>query len=38
MIRQMRSSADMTSLDEAATRLGVAGARYNEAMQKLTGR
>jgi aryl-alcohol dehydrogenase-like predicted oxidoreductase len=29
--------ADMTALDEAATRLGVAGARYNEAMQKLTG-
>jgi aryl-alcohol dehydrogenase-like predicted oxidoreductase len=32
------SDADMTALDEAATRLGVAGARYNEAMQKLTGR
>jgi aryl-alcohol dehydrogenase-like predicted oxidoreductase len=32
------SGADMTALDEAATRLGVAGARYNEAMQKLTGR
>jgi hypothetical protein len=32
------SSADMTSLDEAATRLGVAGARYNRAMQQLTGR
>jgi aryl-alcohol dehydrogenase-like predicted oxidoreductase len=31
------SSADMASLNEAATRLGVAGARYNEAMQKLTG-
>ena len=31
------SDADMTALDEAATRLGVAGARYNEAMQKLTG-
>jgi aryl-alcohol dehydrogenase-like predicted oxidoreductase len=31
------SSADIASLDEAATRLGVAGARYNEAMQKLTG-
>ncbi|MDT4986454.1 MAG: hypothetical protein QOI74_548 [Micromonosporaceae bacterium] len=29
--------ADMTALDEAATRIGVAGARYNEAMQKLTG-
>ncbi len=32
------SEADMTALNEAATRLGVAGARYNEAMQKLTGR
>ncbi len=31
------SGADMTALDEAATRLGVAGARYSEAMQKLTG-
>jgi aryl-alcohol dehydrogenase-like predicted oxidoreductase len=31
------SSADMASLDEAATRLGVAGARYNAAMQRLTG-
>jgi aryl-alcohol dehydrogenase-like predicted oxidoreductase len=32
------SGEDMTALDEAATRLGVAGARYNEAMQKLTER
>ncbi len=32
------SGADMTVLDQDATRLGVAGARYNEAMQKLTGR
>ena len=32
------SDADMTALNEAATRVGVAGARYNEAMQKLTGR
>jgi aryl-alcohol dehydrogenase-like predicted oxidoreductase len=31
------SDADKASLDEAATRLGVAGARYNEAMQNLTG-
>ena len=31
------SDADMTALNEAATRVGVAGARYNEAMQKLTG-
>jgi aryl-alcohol dehydrogenase-like predicted oxidoreductase len=31
------SDADMTALSEAATRLGVAGARYNEAMQKMTG-
>jgi aryl-alcohol dehydrogenase-like predicted oxidoreductase len=31
------SDADMAALDEAATRLGVAGARYNEAMQKMTG-
>ncbi len=31
------SSADIASLDEAATRLGVAGARYNEAMQSMTG-
>jgi aryl-alcohol dehydrogenase-like predicted oxidoreductase len=32
------SGADLTTLDEAATRLGVAGARYNEEMQRLTGR
>jgi aryl-alcohol dehydrogenase-like predicted oxidoreductase len=31
------SSADLASLDEAATRLGVAGARYNEAQQSMTG-
>lgn len=31
------SDADMTALNDAATRLGVAGARYNEAMQKMTG-
>jgi aryl-alcohol dehydrogenase-like predicted oxidoreductase len=31
------SSADIASLDGAATRLGVAGARYNEAMQSMTG-
>jgi aryl-alcohol dehydrogenase-like predicted oxidoreductase len=31
------SGADITTLDEAATRLGVAGARYNEAMQRMTG-
>ncbi|MGK5684779.1 aldo/keto reductase [Actinoplanes sp. URMC 104] len=31
------SDADMTALSEAATRVGVAGARYNEAMQKMTG-
>jgi aryl-alcohol dehydrogenase-like predicted oxidoreductase len=31
------SSADMAALDQAATRLGVAGARYNEAMQRMTG-
>jgi aryl-alcohol dehydrogenase-like predicted oxidoreductase len=28
---------DMTALSEAATRVGVAGARYNGAMQKMTG-
>ena len=28
---------DLTRLGEAADRLGVAGARYNEAMQKMTG-
>jgi hypothetical protein len=27
----------MSVLNEAATRVGVAGARYNDAMQKLTG-
>ncbi len=32
------SEYDMTDLNEAATRVGVAGARYNDAMQKLTGR
>jgi aryl-alcohol dehydrogenase-like predicted oxidoreductase len=32
------SGDDMTALSEAATRVGVAGARYNEAMQKMTGR
>jgi aryl-alcohol dehydrogenase-like predicted oxidoreductase len=31
------SSADTAALDEAATRLGVAGARYNDAMQRMTG-
>ena len=31
------SNSDMTDLNEAATRVGVAGARYNDAMQKLTG-
>jgi len=31
------SDAEMTVLDEAATRLGVAGARYNEAGMKMTG-
>lgn len=31
------SAADLSSLGEAAARLGVAGARYNEAMQKMTG-
>jgi aryl-alcohol dehydrogenase-like predicted oxidoreductase len=31
------SGADIAALDEAATRIGVAGARYNEAMQRLTG-
>jgi aryl-alcohol dehydrogenase-like predicted oxidoreductase len=28
---------DIAALDEAATRLGVAGARYNDAMQRMTG-
>jgi aryl-alcohol dehydrogenase-like predicted oxidoreductase len=32
------SAADLAELDEAATRIGVAGARYNEAMQRMTGR
>jgi aryl-alcohol dehydrogenase-like predicted oxidoreductase len=36
-IRLDLSSADIASLDEAATRLGVAGARYNEVMQRMTG-
>jgi aryl-alcohol dehydrogenase-like predicted oxidoreductase len=31
------SDADMTALTEAAERVGVAGARYSEAMEKLTG-
>ena len=31
------SADDLTALGQAATRLGVAGARYNEAMQKMTG-
>jgi aryl-alcohol dehydrogenase-like predicted oxidoreductase len=31
-------AADLAELDEAAMRLGVAGARYNEAMQSLTER
>jgi aryl-alcohol dehydrogenase-like predicted oxidoreductase len=31
------SDDDLAALDEAATRLGVAGARYNEYMQSLTG-
>ena len=30
--RLQLSGADLTELDEAATRIGVAGARYNEAM------
>jgi aryl-alcohol dehydrogenase-like predicted oxidoreductase len=30
------SGTDLTELDEAATRIGVAGARYNEAMARLT--
>jgi len=29
---------DVAALDEAATRVGVAGARYDEAMQAMTGR
>ncbi|MEU7907557.1 aldo/keto reductase [Actinoplanes sp. NPDC049118] len=31
------SGDDLASLDEAATRIGVAGARYNEAQQRMTG-
>jgi aryl-alcohol dehydrogenase-like predicted oxidoreductase len=31
------SADELTTLGQAATRLGVAGARYNEAMQKMTG-
>jgi aryl-alcohol dehydrogenase-like predicted oxidoreductase len=31
------SAEDLTVLGEAATRVGVAGARYNEAMQRMTG-
>ncbi|GAA0813375.1 hypothetical protein [Spirilliplanes yamanashiensis] len=31
------SDDDLTALGEAATRVGVAGARYNEAMQRMTG-
>ena len=31
------SDSEMTVLDEAATRLGVAGDRYNEAGMKMTG-
>jgi aryl-alcohol dehydrogenase-like predicted oxidoreductase len=31
------SGGDIAALDEAATRLGVAGARYNDAMQRMTG-
>ncbi|NAZ85720.1 aldo/keto reductase [Kineococcus indalonis] len=31
------STEDLTRLGEAAQRLGVAGARYNEAMEKMTG-
>jgi aryl-alcohol dehydrogenase-like predicted oxidoreductase len=31
------STDDLAALGQAATRLGVAGARYSEAMQKLTG-
>jgi len=36
--RLVLSSVDLAQLDEAATRIGVAGARYNEAMQSLTER
>jgi len=31
------SDDDVTALSEAATRVGVAGARYSEAMEKMTG-
>jgi aryl-alcohol dehydrogenase-like predicted oxidoreductase len=31
------SADDLTALGEAATRVGVAGARYNEEMEKMTG-
>ena len=31
------SAGDLTALGEAAARVGVAGARYSEAMQKMTG-
>ena len=31
------SADDLAALGEAATRVGVAGARYNEEMQKMTG-
>lgn len=37
-VRLQLSDSDTTALNEAATRVGVAGARYNDAMQKLTGR
>jgi aryl-alcohol dehydrogenase-like predicted oxidoreductase len=30
------SDTDLTELDGAATRIGIAGARYNEAMESLT--
>jgi aryl-alcohol dehydrogenase-like predicted oxidoreductase len=32
------SGADLAELDDAATRIGVAGARYNEAMERLSER
>lgn len=32
------SGVDLSELDDAATRIGVAGARYNEAMQSMTER
>ena len=34
--RLQLSSLDLTELDDAAVRIGVAGARYNEAMARLT--